>query len=378
MKRFIYATIALAAIAIGCTKSNIVDVPEGTETPISFDIYNGKTPVTKAIEVTKDVLMDCNNSSNPAFHVRALNSASELYMNHDVWYAITTEDDPDTDANEEEGYWDYRGTMYWPINSPLTFFAYSPLSEQVLTFTSNSHATYTAAEYASDQKDLIVSEVVKNATAADGTVDLEFHHVLSRIGFQLETVGTGTNVVIHNIILHGTFANQGTINFLGDATTDPAITAGSSTTDSYTFFKSGQIFSTKNATATPVDGEDNVNRYTITATEGDNYMMIIPGQVRNLPDTDDTDEDQDLEELIISPYIEVQYHLGDCVTNESNDDIITAKLPLLNDGQNWNFAARTAYEFIFRVSISAIEFEGEVVGWDDTTYFPEQEEEEEE
>ena len=54
MKRFFFLTIALAAAAISCTKSGLLESPQTYENPIEFEPYAGKAPVTKATEVLTD------------------------------------------------------------------------------------------------------------------------------------------------------------------------------------------------------------------------------------------------------------------------------------------------------------------------------------
>lgn len=393
MKKHIYTTIALVVTAIGCTKSNFVDVPMGQDTAIALEIYNGKVPVTKAEDVTTEILKeyeysedaDGNPNAPAAFHVKAFNG-SIPYMERDVWYQPeVTEGDQTTAA-----YWHYGSTMYWPASGSLSFVAYglnadkdlgtaeAPNKTIVWDGDSKTQFVYKVPSTASDQEDLIVALPVNNATASTGKVSLTFKHLLSRIGFKLETIGEGTSVTINNITFHGTFKNTATVNLTAsNATTDPMLTANASpTAASYTLFSNGQSFQTSNASensqsTTTVDGKviTTYNIYNTNGTdESDRYMMIIPGKPGYLPENEGVKDEYNLDgnndTNMIIPYILVDYTLG-----ESNE---TAKLPLLENvsttadpvWQVWEFKAGKAYEFIFKVSISAIEFTGNVVGWD--------------
>lgn len=356
MKRFIYITIALSAIAVGCTKSNIVDVPQGVDTPITFDIYNGKTPLTKASEVTLETLQSSSTSA-PAFYVKAIKNDGSLYMEEPLWYA--TGDNLATAATETN-YWDYEGTVYWPIDNTLTFMAYRP--QMTFDPASPTVGTFAIAPNAADQQDLIVATPVKNATAASGNVKLEFKHVLSRIGFKLETVGTGVNVEISEISFNGLFSNQGTVTL----TNAPAIVSTSSTTTSYNFVTSTYTTEGK----TPVSTTSTGAIYNITATPAgtDLYMMIIPETLKYLTDESGYTDEHNLNgggKCI--PYITVKYKLGTAAESTEVD------LPLVHnygttDTPKWNvwtFEAGKAYEFIFKVSIEKIEFTGEVVDWEE-------------
>ena len=55
MKKALFFIVALASVAIGCTKSEVIKAP-GRGREIKFDTYTGKTPVTKAESVDLDYL----------------------------------------------------------------------------------------------------------------------------------------------------------------------------------------------------------------------------------------------------------------------------------------------------------------------------------
>ena len=359
MKKFIYTAIALAAVAVGCTKSNIVDVPEEQKTPIAFDTYNGRIPVTRAEEITQDIISSIQVTG---FHVPTGGSAdyTKTYMNP----TVTREK-----SGETWGSWKYSPLSYWPASGTLEFVAYGSNTPRVeaaaegkLVAVDGSYAnfTYTVPTTVAAQEDLIAAG--NGSYQGTTTVTFAMKHLLSRVGFQLQTVGSGTSVTISEVSLNGKFVNNGTVNLAtGTAITPKAgadLTAADYTT-SYSLFAAGESFGiTKDESAangTPIfarytsDGEGGS---TTNTDNSDRYMMIMPGAV--------VDNDQPVDnEIRTKPYIQVKYSLGG--GNEQ-----TQKLPLVDkDGKNWNFAAGTAYEFIFKVSVSAIEFTGEVVDWDE-------------
>lgn len=346
MKRFIYTTIALAAVAVGCTKSNIVDVPEVQKTPITFETYNGKTPVTKATDVTQ-ATFEASTQAAPAFNVKAFKPNGEGYMDENVWC--------ETKATEStKATWKYDGLTYWPGDgSSLTFAAYGLNAASNVSLSSDGKTlTYTVPPIASSHADLVVATPVTQAATAGGTVSLEFKHVLSRVGFRLTTIGSGTSVKINNVILNGLFKNKGTVALNAGTT----ITPTDETTLSYSLFAEGEgPFETDGTTAlteAPIH----------SGTEANRYMMIIPGEVQ-----DNTWTDPIISSKVgTDPYIYVDYELG----GEERQ----AYIPLLDtvkaedDSEskvNWNFEAGKAYEFIFEVSISQIKFTGVVEDWDE-------------
>lgn len=348
MKKYIYIAIALAAVAVGCTKSNIVDVPAEQKTPIAFDTYNGRVPVTRAVEITKD---NIESIQVTGFHVPTGGSAdyTKTYMNPP---AVTREK-----SGETWGAWGYSPLSYWPASGTLEFVAYGSNTPRVeaaaegkLVAVNGSYAnfTYTVPTTVAAQEDLIAAG--KDSYQGTTTVTFKMKHLLSRVGFKLQTVGSGTSVTISEVSLNGKFVNNGTVNLAaGTAITPKAagLTAADYTT-SYSLFATGESFTiASNESAT-----DGTPIFASGKSEADRYMMIMPGTV--------ADNDQAVDEEIgNTPYIQVTYKLGDGTPQ-------TKKLPLVDEsGENWDFVAGTAYEFIFKVSISAIEFTGEVVDWDE-------------
>lgn len=348
MKKFIYTAIALAAVAVGCTKSNIVDVPAEQKTPIAFDTYNGRVPVTRAVEITKD---NIESIQVTGFHVPTGGGSADYtktYMNPTV---------ERKKSGDGWGSWGYAPLSYWPASGTLEFVAYGSNTPRVeaaaagkLVAVDGSYAnfTYTVPTTVAAQEDLIAAG--KGSYQGTTTVTFKMKHLLSRVGFKLQTVGSGTSVTISEVSLNGKFVNNGTVNLAtGTAITPKAeadLTAADYTT-SYSLFAAGESFTI----ASDESATDGTPIFASGKSEADRYMMIMPGTV--------ADNEQAVDgEIGTTPYIQVTYQLGDGTPQ-------TKKLPLVDGDVNWNFAAGTAYEFIFKVSISAIEFTGEVVEWDE-------------
>ena len=97
MKRLIFATIALAAFATSCTKSEMIEAPDFGGQPITFDTYLGKVPMTKAQSVDLAYLQ----GTNRGFHVNAfMHEQNTLpldanilkpYMDKNVWWEGSTD-----------------------------------------------------------------------------------------------------------------------------------------------------------------------------------------------------------------------------------------------------------------------------------------------
>lgn len=475
MKKTLLFIVALASVAIGCTKSEVVKAP-GHNKEIKFATYVGKTPVTKAVSGDLAYLQSFTSEQTPSFHVNAfihtevgrddatdlLNiegiSMSGAYMDKDVWWvssesqlgipeetttlkvifseavdqptldgtyagdgtipagwsdayspranwyatsslSTTTAEDGSTttawgawaitaityenNANAL-GNWDYPGTVYWPdANSSrkLAFSAYSlnvkdniefktPNAEGVTEDTPYSSFTYTVPQSVAAQNDLLVTPLIPNqgiSTTGDyTTVGLTFKHVLSRIGFSLiaNRDDDDIDVTIKSVTLNGSFPSKGTVDLHTLAPEIKALTGDEHT--SYSLFESldaGRyeccIWTSQidrqpiyaNTVYTPaakeVDtttGEETIKEpekfeAKTDAVAANRYMMLIPTT------------------LGADAHILVKYQLTDA-------DEQTAKISLAD----WKFDAGKSYDFVFKVSTSAIGFYVEVSPWD--SYFP--------
>ena len=377
MKKLIFTAMALVAVAVGCTKSGLVAVPQAQKTPIAFETYNGRIPVTKAGEITRD---NIDKIQVTGFHVSVDGSVSytSTYMNPQVTR---------TYSDEAWGPWGYFPLSYWPATGDLEFVAYganTPLAasgEGKLVPVGGSYAkfTYTVPEAVADQQDLIASNK-RIYTRNGGTITLNMQHLLSRIGFTLKTTGSGSDVTIKTIELHGNFINTGVVDLVkteevtdeeGTTTTLTAHPSISTTgysdyiTPSYSLFGSDGYFKTT-SNDDVVSGVKIYARYTSDGdggfVEGDDdsnrFLMIIPGEITEAIDVDDTNGNNENTDTV-APYIKVVYQL-------SGTSDQTAIIPFKKEnGDFWTLEAGKAYEFIFTVSISKIEFTGSVEPWDD-------------
>lgn len=396
MKRYIISLIALSAAVIGCTKSGLVESPQKYQEPITFETYTGKTPTTKATEVTTATLATHMSEMDPAFHVNAFlvsdpQTYTNAYMNKDVW---STSETPTADATNLGFYnsWTYDGATYWPDNGSLLFVAYGLNADKMfgakeavkdesgneitpavpgtptMTFSNYANMTYTVPAKTSEQEDLIVAvpktQGISNNTASN--VLLNFKHMLSKVGFSLKTDATNNVIItIKSIKLKGAFNSTGDVNLADvNETGAPYISIGSRTSDvqAYSLFDTnyGETGATgpfdcfqitqspgetptpiyPNTTYTPSTGEDVSDAYAgkTGASENNRYMMLIPGTQADAT-------------------IEVVYEL-----EGAKEQKATASL-----GSDFKFEAGKAYEFVIKMNTSSIEFEADITDWNDTT-----------
>lgn len=361
MNKYIFTAIALAAVAVGCTKSNIVDLPQASQTPISFETYTGKTPTTKASSETTETLKTYTAEATPAFHVKAFTPGvytGKLPMNKKVYW----------DTTEEK--WDYEGAAYWPANGKLEFVAYGSNAVDHITFDStgegenqvDSHIafTYEVDETVSQQEDLIVAVPETTSSMPEGgKITLNFKHLLSRVGFKLQTTKTNDVIVtIKSIKLYGDFYSQGTVD-LTAPTPVIELVAGSLKDDDdnayyslfdteYTLGQDSGSYDCFRTSSVPSEGTGIYANTSVTlandgetvisiqdASEADRYMMLIPGGTVE--------------------YAEIVYQLPG-----SSEQRVKAELD-----DSITLGAGLAYEFVIRLSTDSIDFRGDVVDWDE-------------
>lgn len=346
MKRFIFSAIALVVAATACTESGLIDTPQLYSSEIVFDTYIGKIPVTKAESINLAYLKNTANNNPGGAQVYAFMTEkgnrnpvsvdyTSAYMNGElIWNNSGT-----------APAWSYQVNgvseeVYWPGDVDMAFVAYNLAAESCIV---DGTQTLTGFDFeikdnVSDQVDLLVTPMtfVQENNSGDTSVGLTFHHLLSRVGFSVVATSPNSNVdiTIQSLKFYGTFPKKGKVDL---TTTSPVIEAyGNQVAESYNFFKSGESFTVNSNVCGSTVGA-NSGIYANTNNPSDRYMMLMPCQFDNAS-------------------IEVTYQLTGA---ESQDAEIPLGSVTLDPGR--------AYEFVLRVSTSAIEFSGVVEGeWEAT------------
>ena len=414
MKRFFFMTIALAVAAISCTKSGLLESPQTYETPISFEPYTGKVPVTKATVVETENIQDDGfrviGFVEDDANANAINSSSPRLKR-----VVTFGDhDNDTDTPEE---WYYHVPMYWEQGQDMTFVAYglnvnanktavpttgdideTQTGDDIFKMADDyTKFTYTVPETVAAQKDLVISPVMTDNNSNSGTIAVRLYHALSRIGFSVKTEGnsasSSTYVTINDVAIVGGFATSATFdlskisapaegvktlayNLPNNEEEKPVnFTPAAPVRTEYQLLTAA--YTNEGKTGTADQNNDNIKTYKIySATEADRFMMIMPGAVGNVEDTEDIDNDENKTESV-SPYIRVKYQLPSAKEETTyiplRTNTGTADEPVY---KNFTFAPGKAYEFVFTVSTVAVGFDVTVGIWepkDGNTVKPEEE-----
>lgn len=394
MKRFLFSVCALAAVVVGCSKSEVLNRPNA-DMPIEFNPYTGRIPVTRAVAAGKETLGEAGFQVYAFMHngTDACNYATP-YMDKVVTF--------DKTLNEGKGAWTYSGHAYWPATNLLNFVAYGLNAGDLVTEVTPSELptiSYTVPVNVAEQKDLLVAynqvnlkyadaiattetetPADKSTPAYDGVVNFNFSHLLSRIGFSLVTkANNGVLVTIEQVNLVGNFYEKGTVNLttgrqtsltIGDkeiVTNRPYVDVEGETAKSTTYKLLGEngTFSSKaNGTGDPIfdngllykkelgDNEttdddeyvanteitEQINT-TVAANQENRYMMIIPA-----------------EGTVHGAELKVKYFLPGAGTFEE------VTVPL----SDVNFEAGKSYDFKLKVSTNGISFSVDVESWDVT------------
>lgn len=398
MKRFFFTAIAVVIATVGCTKSNLVELPQNSENVISFEPYTGKAPMTRASVMTEAELEKYTGKESPAFHVTAFlpNEYSKPFMDKDVWRVpAVADDDSTTDDETAAAYWKYDGKAYWPDGN-LEFIAYGlnankslptgSASKTIDFGTSFTQFAYTVSDLVSDQEDLIVADHQTRPSNNGAAVNLQFKHLLSKVGFSLQTNQANDVVVtIKKIDLKGKFFTTGTVNMLTSGDDLKVNTTGvEAVTKTYTLF--GALDESDNsivsydpnaigvydcfvgASRGDKDEDNNVisdpiyATSTITVKQNSNVTEGAPTLIEETPVPIDPANAENRYMMLIpctpgtndsKATIEVVYQLTDADTQ-------TAKVELPAD---FKFEKGKGYEFILKISTMAVQFDVDVIDW---------------
>ena len=338
MKRFFFSIIALAAAAVSCTQSALLETPELDGTPVSFSTYTGRTPVSKAASIADAAGLADEGGFRVYSFLNQTGKDKQVYLENE---SVTSSDGTS---------WSYENTVYWPATtgSTLDFVAYSANAvNKGLVLNGTTGFTFTVQDAVSNQVDLLATAYQAGKTptsegVSSGDVTLEFFHLLSRVGFKVQT-GSTRAFTVKSLSITGDAPVAGTLTF-EDYTGEeiPALTPTQTVEDKEYFYVNTDVEMTEGAAeATAITGMDS------------QYMMFMPHSAAG-------------------HVISITYTIGDSETEKT----ATAALPA-----DFKFLQGKAYEFILKLSTSALTFDVTEEEWNetgDTDLQPEPEEDPEE
>ena len=273
-----------------------------------------------------------------------------------------------------DGIWEYDGVTYWPDPNSQKYLSFAAWGvNKITTNGTDETATHTSINPAIDfdgsehqftfevnptvaeQQDLLVAPFqygkAINTAGTNTAVNIQFKHVLSRVGFKLiaNQEDKSVEIKVKNVNLKGSFASEGVVDITADV---PSISATDYVPTEYKLLPGDTDFFATYSQAEEVDIYNNKATVTLgtsanvapaSGTDSENrYMMIIP----TLSSTQATDY-----------VITVEYQLTD-----AGEEKATVTLP-----NTFKFEAGKSYEFVLKVSTSKVGFYVEVSDWEEGT-----------
>jgi len=113
--------------------------------------------------------------------------------------------------NKADGKWSEATNtkFYWPSEGNVTFFAYSPITEEGTTYTapvsSKGYPTiaYTVNDVIASQSDFLVADKTGDGTLNKDGISLGFKHALTQIAFKLKGSDAKVEYTVTKLVLKG-------------------------------------------------------------------------------------------------------------------------------------------------------------------------------
>lgn len=220
MKKFFFCAAAAIVALASCGKTQVVynDAPQ----EIGFKAVTGA--ITKAVQTKNNFTQDMG--------VIAYQSGKT-----DVYFT-NAQFEKETDATT----WNGKTPQYWPIDSSLDFFVYSPYQASGVTPTNTAESKtlqVVVADNGRKQDDYLYSDkYITGKSKTSGNIAVDFDHALAyvTVNFSGESVITLSNAQLNGTYQSGTYTvtygNQTSIAWTNQGTSsDLVLNAGALTTD---------------------------------------------------------------------------------------------------------------------------------------------------
>lgn len=247
--------------------------------------------------------------------------ASNLFDNQKVTYSTST--------TPTESKWTYSPLKFWPANGKIDFLAYAPYDKSTKLTDDFKIKDFTVDKDIAKQKDLLWTndmnhQITDKITSAKEKVKFQFHHALSRLGYNVTLSGdyysSGATFTVNKITLAGSpdgttkkaFYSKGTIDLSKIVTKDN--TGNNKENLSKTNTETGLW------TADP--SEENKQNFDLVSSNqkleqtgiksGDNYLFVIPQDFSQTK----TEGGSDVDELYV--YVEYTINYGGTTGSVTN------------------------------------------------------------
>ena len=312
-----------ALTLVSCSSDDLDSLSDNSSKneAICFDGYLGRSAV--AVNGTRGSEVKIGNLQADGFGVfgkytSAKSQTSDLFINQQVTY----------DKSTDPAKWTYSPLKFWPSDGHIDFLAYAPYDKNT-TLTENSKINFKVAEKVADQKDLLWTndmnhQITAKITSEKDKVKFQFHHALSRLGYNVTLSGdyfsSGATFTVNKITLAGSpdgtskkaFYKEGTIDLAKIVTKDNTgknkedlskTNTGTGLWTAETSDKNKQNFDLVSSNQTL--GKDGIK-------SGNNYLFVIPQDFSQTK----TEGGSDVDELYV--YVEYTINYGGTTGSVTN------------------------------------------------------------
>lgn len=203
MKKILFVALA-AATMMSCTENEVIE-NAGNKAAIEFG--TAVNAGTRAAVV--------NNSNFDAFTVSAYTVAADVIETSGLGDVYMDQ----IAYTGGQGKWTTTGgTYYWPIDKKMQFFAYPTSLKGDFTVGDTGYPTlsFTVAETAENQTDLVVAHAADVTKPADNKLTLTFKHLLTRINFSYKPEDASYTYTISKITINDVSGGTATYTFDGN------------------------------------------------------------------------------------------------------------------------------------------------------------------
>lgn len=313
-KKFVMSIAAMAALTlVSCSSDDLDSFSDNSSKneAISFDGYLGRSVV--AVNGTRGSEVKIDQLKTGGFGVFGKytpteGQASNLFINQQVTY----------DKSTTPAKWTYSPLKFWPANGKIDFLAYAPYDKNT-TLTENSKINFKVAEKVADQKDLLWTndmnhQITAKITSAKEKVKFQFHHALSRLGYNVTLSGdyfsSGATFTVNKITLAGSSDGTSKKAFYKEGTIDLSkiVTKNNTENNKEDLSKTNTGTGLWTAETSDKQNFDLVSSdQTLDQTgikSGDNYLFVIPQDFSQTK----TEGGPDVDELYV--YVEYTINYG--------------------------------------------------------------------
>lgn len=322
-KKFFMGIAAMAALTlVSCSSDDLDSLSDNSSKneAISFDGYLGRSAV--AVNGSRGSEVKISNLQTDGFGVfgkytSAKSQTSDLFINQQVTY----------DKSTDPAKWTYSPLKFWPSDGHIDFLAYAPYDKNTTLTGGSKIENFTVDKDIAKQKDLLWTNDMNRQIAENITkkkVNFQFHHALSRLGYNVTLSGdytsSGATFTVNKITLAGSsdgtskkaFYKKGTIDLSKIVTKDN--TKNNKEDLSKTNTETGLWTATTTAdnkqnfdlvSSDQTLGKDGIN-------SGKNYLFVIPQDFSQIK----TEGGSDVDELYV--YVEYTINYGGTTGSVTN------------------------------------------------------------